>query len=38
MGPVVAGKGTFDVQARVDGELAAEAQLLAAFAPLPMRR
>ena len=38
MGPVVGDKGTFDVKASVDGELAAEAQLLAAFAPLPVQR
>jgi 3-hydroxyacyl-[acyl-carrier-protein] dehydratase len=34
MGPVAEGVGTFAVQAFVDGELAAEAQLLASFAPL----
>ena len=34
MGPVVDGAGSFDVQAHVDGELAAEAQLLAKFSPL----
>jgi 3-hydroxyacyl-[acyl-carrier-protein] dehydratase len=33
MGPVVDGAGSFAVQAAVDGELAAEAQLLAVFAP-----
>jgi 3-hydroxyacyl-[acyl-carrier-protein] dehydratase len=35
MGPVVAGAGSFAVQAAVSGELAAEALLLATFAPLP---
>ncbi|MEO8344718.1 MAG: 3-hydroxyacyl-ACP dehydratase FabZ [Betaproteobacteria bacterium] len=34
MGPVVDGVGTFAVVAAVDGELAAEAQLLASFIPL----
>jgi len=34
MGPVADGAGSFSVQAFVDGELAAEAQLLASFAPL----
>ena len=39
MNPVVDGAGSFAVQASVDGELAAEAQLLAIFAPLaPDRR
>ena len=33
MGPVQDGAGTFAVQATVDGELAAEAQLLAVYAP-----
>ena len=33
MNPVVEGKGGFAVQAFVDGEIAAEAQLLATFAP-----
>jgi 3-hydroxyacyl-[acyl-carrier-protein] dehydratase len=33
MGPVADGAGTFTVQATVDGELAAEAQLLAAYTP-----
>jgi 3-hydroxyacyl-[acyl-carrier-protein] dehydratase len=35
MAPVVDGAGSFDVQAAVDGELAAEARLLAVFTPLP---
>ena len=34
MNPVAEGKGSFAVQASVDGELAAEADLLAVFAPL----
>ncbi len=34
MDPVVGGAGTFSVKATVDGELAAEAQLLAVFTPL----
>ena len=34
MGPVVDGSGRFAVLASVDGELAAEAQLLVAFTPL----
>ena len=34
MDPVVDGKGGFAVQASVDGELAAEAQLLVTFAPI----
>ena len=34
MGPVVDGTGTFAVRAAVDGELAAEAQLLTLFTPL----
>jgi 3-hydroxyacyl-[acyl-carrier-protein] dehydratase len=34
MAPVIDGKGGFSVQASVAGELAAEAQLLAVFAPL----
>ena len=38
MGPVVEGAGSFAVQAFVDGELAAEAQLLATFTPLAPRR
>ncbi len=35
MGPVTEGAGTYAVKAAVDGELAAEAQLLAIFTPLP---
>jgi 3-hydroxyacyl-[acyl-carrier-protein] dehydratase len=35
MGPVADAKGNFAVQATVDGELAAEAQLLAVYASLP---
>ena len=34
MGPMTEGAGSFAVQAFVDGELAAEAQLLAVFAPV----
>jgi 3-hydroxyacyl-[acyl-carrier-protein] dehydratase len=34
IGAIVDGAGSFDVQANVDGELAAEAQLLAVFTPL----
>ncbi len=34
IGPIVEGAGSFDVQAAVDGELAAEAKLLAVFTPL----
>jgi 3-hydroxyacyl-[acyl-carrier-protein] dehydratase len=38
MDPVVDGAGGFAVQATVEGELAAEAQLLAAFTPMTPRR
>ncbi len=35
MGPVAAGKGTFDVQASVDGELAAEARAARGICAIP---
>jgi 3-hydroxyacyl-[acyl-carrier-protein] dehydratase len=38
MGPVADGVGSYAVQAAVDGELAAEAQLLVKFAPAPVTR
>ena len=39
IGPIVDGAGSFQVQAAVDGELAAEATLLAVFTPLaPIKR
>jgi len=37
MDPMVEGKGVFEVQAAVDGQLAAEARLLVVFSPIASR-